>query len=210
MEARIVIDEVRHIADNPTLPFLVTGSEVQARREVVEVARCNSCHQDLAFHGGNRRAVEYCVMCHNPSFVSGDLPLEGESESFPSLNFKDLIHQIHASGEYPDALDNCGQCHLDGSAGLPLASNALPSQSVVRTCVEDPGADADDACAELDVQTVVSERPPIAAACLGCHQSESAAVHAEVNTSAAGGESCPTCHQDGRSEGLDRVHALEP
>jgi OmcA/MtrC family decaheme c-type cytochrome len=202
---------VRHLADNPVYPFLVTGSAVTPRRTVVELSRCNSCHQTLEFHGGNRRTPDYCVMCHNPAFVSDEPPSETGTLSLPSLNFKDLIHGLHSQGHYPDALERCSQCHVDGTAELPLSPELLPSLSLEVGCNEDPIADADDACAEANVVELGrTELPAAAAACLSCHESASAAAHAEVNTTAAGAEACATCHQNGRSEGLDVVHALAP
>jgi len=49
-----------------TFSFVPNGSAVQTTRDVVKTASCNNCHDELSFHGGSRRGVEMCVLCHNP------------------------------------------------------------------------------------------------------------------------------------------------
>jgi OmcA/MtrC family decaheme c-type cytochrome len=207
-EARIVVDGVRHFAMNPTLPFQVGGGAATPRRQVVSLERCNTCHQELEFHGGNRRSPDYCVVCHTPSFTGGADPLEGQTVDTMALNFKDVIHSVHAEARYPDSLGNCAHCHEDGTAEVPLSTGLLPSLTETLTCTEAPELDADDEC---DPATVVASPlaalPKEAAACTSCHSAPSARVHAEVNTSATGAESCATCHGSGKDQAVDLVHA---
>ena len=33
---------------------------------------CNKCHDELAFHGGSRRGMDLCIMCHTPQTVDPD------------------------------------------------------------------------------------------------------------------------------------------
>jgi OmcA/MtrC family decaheme c-type cytochrome len=48
--------------------FLITGTSVVARRTVVDMAKCNKCHERLSLHGGARTdEPQLCVMCHNPN-----------------------------------------------------------------------------------------------------------------------------------------------
>jgi hypothetical protein len=47
---------------------------------------------------------------------------------------------------------------------------------------------------------------PEAAACLSCHDDDDTAVHAYSNT-AFFGESCSTCHGQGKEFAVDKVHA---
>jgi hypothetical protein len=44
------------------------------------------------------------------------------------------------------------------------------------------------------------------ASCLSCHDSLSAASHADANTSGLG-ESCDACHGEGKSYAVEKVHA---
>ena len=49
---------------NPLFEFVPSGGKVNAQRAVVETATCNNCHDPLKYHGGTRRAVGYCALCH--------------------------------------------------------------------------------------------------------------------------------------------------
>jgi OmcA/MtrC family decaheme c-type cytochrome len=211
MESRIEVDGVRHFAANPTLAFAVTDPSPVPRREVVTTEQCNTCHQELAFHGGNRRTTEYCVMCHSPSFSGGE-PAEGESLTTTKLNFKDLIHGLHGEVHYPDSLNNCDHCHVPGSYGVPLDPGLLPTQFEDVTCVEDPLDDDDTECLEEEITVITAHSlAPTTAACVSCHTSADAAVHAEVNTSPTSGlEACGTCHGAGKSVDIEAAHALTP
>ncbi|HJV62250.1 MAG TPA: OmcA/MtrC family decaheme c-type cytochrome [Albitalea sp.] len=82
----------------------VTGSVV-ARRTVVDVAKCNVCHDVLSLHGNNRtNEIGACVVCHNGNATdAGRRPatagvltggVDGKKEE--SIDFKRMIHGIHA------------------------------------------------------------------------------------------------------------------
>ena len=82
----------------------VTGSAV-ARRSVVDIAKCNVCHDPLSLHGNNRtNEIGACIMCHNPNATdAGRRPtaagvlsggVDGKAEE--SIDFKRMIHGIHA------------------------------------------------------------------------------------------------------------------
>lgn len=197
---------------NPVLAFAVTGGGVVPRREIVSLDKCNSCHGDLNFHGGGRKEPQYCVACHNPNFrhSASAAPAPGEEELLSSLNFKDLIHGIHSSVRYPSPLNNCSQCHLDGTAVVPLDyPGLLPSEYATYSC--DPtysscdgmgGAPGTPTETEFHVQ-------PESAACTSCHNDTATIAHAETNTGMSG-EACGTCHREGKSLGVDVVHALDP
>lgn len=48
-----------------TYNFVPNGAKVTKVHDVVRTASCNTCHDQLSFHGGARRGVEICVLCHN-------------------------------------------------------------------------------------------------------------------------------------------------
>ncbi|MDH3388960.1 MAG: OmcA/MtrC family decaheme c-type cytochrome [Gammaproteobacteria bacterium] len=49
--------------------FVITGT-LTPRRDVVDIDKCNQCHDQLSLHGGNRTdEPRLCVMCHNPSLT---------------------------------------------------------------------------------------------------------------------------------------------
>ena len=86
---------------------------------------------------------------------------------------------------YPGDRRNCVKCHLANTYTVPLPSTATPT--TMPRGYWDPYL-------------------PTAAACLGCHDSLSAAVHAYVNTSAIG-ESCAVCHKEGADNAVGLEHA---
>jgi OmcA/MtrC family decaheme c-type cytochrome len=50
------------------LAFAITDATPQERRKVVDIEKCNDCHQTLALHGDNRVGnTELCSTCHNPN-----------------------------------------------------------------------------------------------------------------------------------------------
>jgi OmcA/MtrC family decaheme c-type cytochrome len=210
MEGRVIVADERHAADNPTLAFTVAGGSGSARRAVVGQEQCNSCHQELAFHGSNRKSVQYCVMCHNTTLTAGDDLLEDATQEFEAANFKELIHRVHSAVRYPDSVANCAHCHLDGTTELPLGEERMPSRTKeTRRCFEDAGVDEDSECAEDEQEVLDFElTPPESAACLSCHTAPATAVHAEVNTSPnTGNESCATCHGPDSDNDAARYHA---
>ena len=201
---------VREAAVNPVFSFPVSDSTVVARRQVVDLAKCNKCHNALALHGGQRMVVQECVICHNP--LTNDQTMRPASQGQPeSVDFKRMIHRIH-TGEglthdftifgyysspnppnpltfndvrFPGDLRDCLACHVAGSYHLPITA---------------------DAVAVPTLRDWYSPMQPSAAACLGCHDSKDAAAHAYVNT-APFGESCATCHGDDGEFSVDKVHA---
>src|SRR5262249_23418184 len=64
----------RDAAFNPIFYAPVTDSVAVARREVVDIAKCNACHDKLALHGSNRLNPQECVFCPNPNALDSSTP----------------------------------------------------------------------------------------------------------------------------------------
>jgi OmcA/MtrC family decaheme c-type cytochrome len=195
-------------AFNPVAYAAVTDSAAAPRRAVVAIANCNTCHDRLALHGGQRFNTEMCVMCHNPnaSDVSqrpaAQLPVE-------AIDFKRMIHRVHTGEDltqdftiygfggsvnnfngvrFPGDRRDCEKCHLTGTENVP----DNPSFGVL-----------------LPTNTPRDFYTPMqwtATACLGCHDTRSTAAHAFVNTSPFG-EACATCHGVDAEFSVAKVHA---
>jgi hypothetical protein len=196
----------RDSAENAMVAVAVTDSEPMARRMVVDDAKCEACHSNLSLHGDNRKnATMYCQTCHRPDATDEEVRLEGEAEG---IHFKYMIHKIHRGAElanlpyivygyrssvhdysdvhFPGDLRDCEACHVGDSYTLgAIPEGALPTHS--------PAA-------------AIPDMEPITATCLSCHDSDSAASHALANSSDLG-ESCYTCHGDGKTYSVTRVHA---
>ena len=197
---------VRDAGQNKVFSFSVSGGAASPRRNVVSTANCNSCHLNLSLHGGNRNQVEQCVLCHNPN-TTDVARRPADAGAAESVNFKDMIHRIHAGGaqirdltiygfggtphnynevEYPQSLANCSACHLGGTEQLPLAGDLLPT---------------------TDPRGLFNPAPPATASCTSCHTRLSAAAHAELNISPTYGEACDVCHGAGAEFAVDKSHA---
>ncbi len=202
---------VRDAAINPIMYVSTDSSPAVARRQVVDIAKCNECHDQLALHGGQRRTTLECVICHNP--VNNDQARRPASEGAPeSISFQRMIHRIHTGEELTQAMTiygfgnsahdytevlfpgdrrNCAKCHVGNSHLLPLPVGIDP------------------VTAERDY---FSPQGPGTASCLGCHDNEDAAAHAYLNTANFPGstkpsEACATCHGAGADWDVAKVHA---
>jgi OmcA/MtrC family decaheme c-type cytochrome len=199
--------EVRDTAYNDVYYFAVTDSKAVPRRTIVSQENCDSCHEELFLHGGNRKNVEYCAFCHIPSESDEE---ERTAETMPpdTIDLKYMVHRIHLGEEqgepyvlaghggrlvdfsevrYPGDLRNCVACHIDDSYTLPLASGVLP------TSVSQEGE-------------LLWTKPPVTSVCSSCHDSEATAAHAELQTTESGVESCAICHGEGKESDVATVH----
>jgi OmcA/MtrC family decaheme c-type cytochrome len=76
-----------------TFNFVPDGSPVVDTRDVVKTATCNKCHDQLAFHGGPRRSMEGCVLCHTPQTTDPD--------TGNSVDMVEMTHKIHMGSSLP-------------------------------------------------------------------------------------------------------------
>jgi len=196
---------MRDPAQNYTVPFMVTGGRVEPRRLVVDDAKCENCHGNLSLHGTNRHnASEYCQTCHMPSMTD-------EADINPqSVDFRYMVHKIHRGAdlengyviggsddfsdvEYPGDLRNCEACHFGPTDGPRVSPTyTLPLQA---------GLEYVDTPSEL-----ITSMGPATAACLSCHDSDAAAIHASTNSNELG-EACSACHGTGKTYSVERLHA---
>jgi OmcA/MtrC family decaheme c-type cytochrome len=95
--------------------FVISGT-LTARRTVVDVAKCDQCHDRLVAHGSRTDQPGLCVMCHNPDATDipratttatavcpaspslpGNACIDGKIEE--AIDFKRMIHGIHAGAQ---------------------------------------------------------------------------------------------------------------
>jgi OmcA/MtrC family decaheme c-type cytochrome len=90
--------------------FAITDTKAVARRQVVDIAKCDNCHTRLSLHGNNRvNEPQLCVICHNPNDtdvnrrpMTAGLPdptLTLDKKKEEAIDFKRLIHGIHAAAQ---------------------------------------------------------------------------------------------------------------
>jgi OmcA/MtrC family decaheme c-type cytochrome len=195
---------------NPIKYTAITGT-ISPRRTVVTLAQCNSCHETLSLHGGQRNTTEECVICHNP--VENDSARRVANAGPPeSVSFQRMIHRIHTGEEltqdytvyafggvptsfnevkFPGDRRDCAKCHSGNSHLLPLPTG-IANVTTLRDYFTSQG--------------------PATAACLGCHDGRDAAAHAYLNTVTFPGtnipaEACATCHGTGKEWAVEKMHA---
>lgn len=106
--------------------FAITDAAPVARRKVVDVAKCDQCHGVLSLHGSNRTDEPgVCAMCHNPNDTdvnrrpkTGGIPdatLALDSKKEESIDFKRMIHAIHAAAK----------TNYDGTTGHGFRNNGI-------------------------------------------------------------------------------------
>jgi OmcA/MtrC family decaheme c-type cytochrome len=191
----------RDAIDTVVQYFAVTDKTATPRRTTVATANCNKCHEKLGstFHNFARNQAEACPICHYPSRVSGT------GATAESVSYQWMVHKIHTgeslSGDYviggtsfkevryPGDRRDCLQCHVGTSYQIPL-----PKTNV----------------AVMTPQNLWSPTMPIAAACLGCHDTLEAATHALLNTTIIQTkqiESCAVCHKESAEFAVSASHA---
>jgi len=211
----------------------ITDTNAVPRRPVVDIQKCDDCHNQLSLHGNNRTdKPEVCVTCHNPMMTDvnqrgADPCLSDLTADDQTIDFKHMIHGIHASGyrgaaynvcgfrssvhsfdfEYPGRLNNCEGCHL------PDTYFPVDPALVFGTTfdVNNPAILTDD--------RVVS---PNTSVCSACHTDTLAFEHMQQNggdfnaTKAVDGtlissgvETCAVCHGPGRTADVKEMHNID-
>ena len=192
------------------------------RRQIVDIAKCQQCHDGqqhgdtviprLSLHGNNRNEnLGLCVICHNANqtdvpyryLTSGTTADRRISGPEVSIDFKRMIHSIHAGGfrttpfvvigfqssvndfstvRFPRELRDCTNCHLDangkGTFELPLKTtlgSTFQTQSTFRV----PLATATTLSTRIiDVNPFNDLKiSPTAAVCSSCHDKSEVRSH---------------------------------
>ncbi len=206
----------------------VTARMADPDRITVEEAKCNACHGSLDYAKGYRHGTytfDQCMHCHNDtSGVSshGSTGYKGEDGTLvvtpATFNNRDLFtvaHRYHsgnfgviegifrnADGDlegYPSPETACNACHKDDATlfatdgGLTSGKRAIKVGSYYIS--------------------------PVAESCRTCHahSDEAAVAHFRSNGATVAAdmvttadlpvESCATCHAEGKTYGIDKVHA---
>lgn len=208
--------------------FAITDATAQDRRNIVDIQKCNDCHNTLALHGDNRVGnTELCSTCHNPNTtdinrrVAGGACEVADGGDDAPIDLKRMVHQIHSGNAiicgynnslhdytevvYPGHLNNCEGCHL------PDTYYPVNPAAVMATTV-DVGADRSSLLDDVAIS-------PNAAVCTSCHTSDLAKNHVlqsggdfgatktEDGTMISSGvETCALCHGKGGVADVGEVH----
>jgi OmcA/MtrC family decaheme c-type cytochrome len=191
--------EVRGVAptNSPVYTFIPSTGATSGfdADDAVDDTACLACHQQLAFHGGARTDVRYCVVCHNPSHFD---PSSGNA-----LDFKVMIHKIHMGVSLPTTVAG-GHYYIFGYGGSinDFSDVVFPQTDASNnnSSVSGPGTRfctkchvPNDANAP-DAGNYATE--PSSAACGACHDNVNFATgenHSAANLAVTDAD-CVTCH----------------
>ena len=163
-----------------TFNFVPSGGQVTVVRDVIRSQSCNKCHDELSAHGGSRRGVEMCVLCHTPQTTDPDT---GNTVDFPTM-----IHKIHAGSALPSV--QAGHPYrIIGFGGSVLDWSSVVFPSNIQRC---------ESCHEQNsgaTQATAHLTRPTRSSCGSCHDN----VNFATGENHAGGpqvsdNQCATCH----------------
>lgn len=161
--------------------FVPAGGTPGQVRDVIKTETCNKCHLEIAAHGGSRRGMPMCVLCHQPQTVDPDtgntvdmtvmthrihmgkdLPSVRGGKPYQIIGNQQSVNDYSAIG-FPSTVRNCAACHV--STGPQAATQAL---NYLR-----PSIDACGSCHDnLNFTTGVGHPPATDANCAQCHRPE--------------------------------------
>jgi len=79
-----------------TYNFVPNGSKVTNVRQIIQTASCNTCHDQLSAHGGSRRGLDMCILCHTSQNTD---PNTGDT-----LEARVFFHKIHMGASLPSVV----------------------------------------------------------------------------------------------------------
>jgi len=220
------------------IPFAITDVSPVDRRMVVNIDKCNDCHNTLSLHGSNRTGnTELCSTCHNPNAtdinrrVAGSACVLNAGPDDQTMDIKRMIHAIHASGEdgsgrEGDPFQICGFSgaftfavgypgRLKNCEGCHQPNTYYPvDPAQVLATTMDAGADRSTLTDDVAIS-------PNTSVCSACHTSSVAAEHMRQNGGdfgagkndagaliSSGAETCALCHGPGRIGDVKTMHGV--
>jgi OmcA/MtrC family decaheme c-type cytochrome len=165
-------------------------TEAINNRKIVKIETCNACHGKLALHGNARFDTDMCVLCHNPGST--------DANSGNTVDFRVMIHKIHAGEELPSVVAG-GNYTIYGNGDNPHNYSDVVFPQDIRNCV----ACHDPADTETPQAGNIASIPSIEA-CGACHDDVDFA--AGVAGGHEGGavsdnSECSSCHAEGQTAG---------
>jgi len=163
--------------DDDWFNFVPDGSKVVTVRDVARTATCNDCHDQLAAHGGSRRSMEVCVLCHTPQTIDPDT---GQSVDMPVMT-----HKIHMGKQLPSVVAGTPYKIIGNQQSVhDYSTVAFPADP--RRC---------DACHDGTATQAANVYKANRAACGACHDNVNFATgENHANLPQVSDNQCTTCH----------------
>src|ERR1017187_3988397 len=164
-----------------TFDFVPAGG-TPAPRDIVRTPDCNACHDSLSFHGGSRKGVDLCIMCHTPQTTDPDT---GNTVDMPVMT-----HAIHIGQSFP-TIENAAKPYQIIGFGNALSDwQTVTYPADVRNCAKTCHNPKNGAA-----QTNAWLTTPTRAACGACHSSINFASGLNhVHLPQVDDKQCARCH----------------
>ncbi len=165
-----------------TYNFVPNGTTVAYVDDQIKTTSCNNCHDQLSAHGGSRRGLDMCVLCHTPQNFD---PNTGNS-----FDAKVFFHKIHMGASLPSVL-------AGGTYEVVNAYGTFNYSAVVYPAT--PADPRDCETCHQQTTSATNEKAfllnPTRAACGSCHDN----VNFATGVNHPGGpqfddNECATCH----------------
>jgi OmcA/MtrC family decaheme c-type cytochrome len=138
-----------------TFNFVPAGGPVTVVRDVIKSQSCENCHDQLSFHGGSRRGMDMCVLCHTPQTIDPD--------TGNTLDLAVFIHKLHDGSSLPSVkagkpyqiigfnqgvsdwsdvvfpadVRRCESCHEQKTGATQAAAYVTPNRAACGSCHDD-------------------------------------------------------------------------
>jgi OmcA/MtrC family decaheme c-type cytochrome len=76
-----------------TFNFVPNGAAVTRVHDIIKTASCNACHDQLSAHGGSRRGLDMCVLCHTQQ--------TSDPNTGMTMDAKVFFHKLHMGASLP-------------------------------------------------------------------------------------------------------------
>ena len=166
-----------------TYNFVPSGAKVTHINDVIKTTSCNNCHDQLSAHGGSRRGLDMCVLCHSPQNID---PNDGKT-----FDAKVFFHKIHMGASLPSVLAGGTYSVVNSHGTFDYSKVVFPA---------DPGDPR--RCETCHSQTTGATQAtayltnPTRAACGSCHDDDNWSTGANHPGGPQADDTlCSQCHQ---------------
>ncbi len=155
-----------------TYNFVPNGTPVTHTHDIIRTASCNACHDQLSAHGGSRRGLDMCVLCHTPQNFD---PNTGDT-----LDAKVFFHKIHMGSALPSVV--AGGQYIPAINSHGTTSSVCPQPCFNYSTVEFP---ADSGTSSTDARH-----------CTACHSQSTGAAQETAYLTNPSRAACGSCHDN--------------
>jgi OmcA/MtrC family decaheme c-type cytochrome len=178
--------------------FRPDGNPITTSKEIVNIAKCNQCHNELEAHDA-RIEADYCVVCHNPGSI--------DAQSTNTVDFKVMIHRIHRSAGLPSVVGGgtysiygFNPATFQGDNEYDFSNIVFPQD--IRNCTKCHSGDPNDPTStpQGDAWQI-----PSTLACGSCHDDVDFSNHNGIPVT---DDTCLSCHKTGFAPTVTEAHEI--